>query len=122
QSAPQDFVIATGQQHSVREFVDAAAQELEMTVRWVGAGVDEKGIDSSGRCIVAVDPKLFRPTEVDMLLGDASKAQRSLGWRPKTSFAQLGSEMVREDVRQVRRETHRSATGSAEGASLWLSA
>jgi GDPmannose 4,6-dehydratase len=93
-------VIATGEQHSVREFVELAAQELNMKIHWVGEGVEEKGFDSSGRCIVAVDERYFRPAEVETLLGDASKAHRKLGWRPRTSFSQLVAEMVREDMKE----------------------
>jgi GDPmannose 4,6-dehydratase len=101
QDAPEDFVIATGEQHSVRDFVELAAQELGMKIRWVGQGAEEKGLDGSGRCIVAVDRRYFRPTEVDTLLGDATKAREKLGWKPKTSFAQLVSEMVREDLKEA---------------------
>jgi GDPmannose 4,6-dehydratase len=104
QAAPEDFVIATGQQRSVREFVDLAAEELGMKIRWVGEGVDEKGFDSAGQCVVAVDPRYFRPTEVETLLGDASKALGKLGWKPRTSFRELVSEMVREDLNVAERE------------------
>jgi GDPmannose 4,6-dehydratase len=95
---PEDFVIATGEQHSVREFVAAAGRALGMKVRWRGKGVQEKGYDAKGQCIVAVDPRYFRPTEVDSLLGDASKARRKLGWKPKVKFPELVAEMVREDL------------------------
>ena len=105
QDKPEDFVIATGEQHSVREFVAAAAAGLGITVRWEGEGVDEKGYDESGRCIVAVDPAYFRPTEVETLLGDASKAKARLGWRPRVSFGELVSEMVREDMRDAQRDS-----------------
>jgi len=101
QSSPEDFVIATGEQHSVREFIEVAAQELGMKIRWSGDGVEEKGFDSSGRCLVAVDPRYFRPTEVETLLGDASKAHDRLGWVPKTSFHELVAEMVREDLKDA---------------------
>jgi GDPmannose 4,6-dehydratase len=104
QDKPEDFVIASGVQYSVRDFVDAAAQELGMQVRWEGAGVDEKGFDSNGKVIVAVDPKYFRPTEVESLLGDASKAKTKLGWTPRTSFKELVQEMVREDLRATERD------------------
>jgi GDPmannose 4,6-dehydratase len=90
QDCPEDFVIATGVQYSVRDFVNVAATELGMNICWQGRGVDEKGFDSSGRCIVAVDPAYFRPTEVETLLGDPSKAKTKLGWEPRTSFAELG--------------------------------
>jgi GDPmannose 4,6-dehydratase len=98
QEVPDDFVIATGVQYSVREFVDAAAKELGLTVRWEGSGVDEKGYDSQGKCIVAVDPRYFRPTEVETLLGDATKAHQKLGWKPKITFDQLVSEMAKADM------------------------
>jgi GDPmannose 4,6-dehydratase len=105
QPAPEDFVIATGQQHSVREFVETAAHELGIVVRWEGQGADEKGYDhETGRCIVAIDPRYFRPTEVDTLLGDASKAKARLGWVPRTSFKQLVAEMVREDLKSAERD------------------
>ncbi|HTP63191.1 MAG TPA: GDP-mannose 4,6-dehydratase [Burkholderiales bacterium] len=100
---PQDFVIATGKQHSVRELIELAAQELGMTVRWKGKGADERGYDAKGRVIVAIDPRYFRPTEVDSLLGDASKARKLLGWKPRTSFRQLVAEMAREDLREAKR-------------------
>jgi GDPmannose 4,6-dehydratase len=104
QNEPEDFVIATGIQHSVREFVDEAAAELGMTITWEGSGKDEKGYDSTGRCIVAVDPRYFRPTEVETLLGDATKARQKLGWEPKISFKNLVSEMVREDLKLSERD------------------
>lgn len=104
QEKPEDFVIATGEQHSVREFVEAAAEELGMTLRWTGSGVDERGYDENGRCIVAVDPRYFRPTEVETLLGDASRAREKLGWQPRTRFAELVSEMVREDLSEAQRD------------------
>jgi GDPmannose 4,6-dehydratase len=104
QPQPEDFVIATGEQHSVRDFVTAAARELGMVVRWEGQGVAEKGYDAEGRCIVAVDPRYFRPAEVDTLLGDASKAHARLGWRPQVTFRQLVAEMVREDLKSAERD------------------
>ncbi|WP_297479745.1 GDP-mannose 4,6-dehydratase [Ferrovum sp.] len=104
QDHAEDFVIATGVQYSVREFIMAAAQELGITVRWEGTGVDEKGYDATGKCIVAVDPRYFRPAEVETLLGDASKAKEKLGWTPKTSFRELVAEMVREDLRSAERD------------------
>ena len=105
QNEPQDFVIATGQQFSVRDFVNAAANELNISIRWEGEGVEEKGVDEkSGECIVAVDPRYFRPTEVETLLGDASKAKRELGWEPRTSFHELVSEMVAEDLKSAERD------------------
>jgi len=104
QDQPEDYVIATGEQHSVREFVDATAEELEIKVSWRGAGAEEKGYDAGGRCIVAVDPRYFRPAEVDSLLGDASKARTKLGWRPRVKFRELVSEMVREDLKLAERD------------------
>jgi len=101
---PEDFVIATGVQYSVRQFVDAAARELGITVRWEGSGVEEKGYDAQGQCIVSVDPRYFRPTEVETLLGDATKAREKLGWKPVTSFDDLVKEMVLEDLRTAERD------------------
>ncbi len=94
QDTPDDYVIATGVQYSVREFVDAAAKELQMTVRWEGSGVNEKGYASQGKCVIAVEQRYFRPTEVETLLGDASKAHHRLGWKPRITFEQLVSEMA----------------------------
>lgn len=104
QDQPEDFVIATGVQYSVRDFVDAAAKELDLTIRWEGLGVEEKGFDNEGRCVVAVDPRYFRPTEVETLLGDATKAKEKLGWVPETSFDDLVAEMVREDLKSAQRD------------------
>ncbi|CAG9177784.1 GDP-mannose 4,6-dehydratase [Cupriavidus respiraculi] len=104
QDKPEDFVIATGVQYSVRDFVDAAAEELGMQIRWEGEGVDEKGYDTDNKCIVAVDPRYFRPTEVETLLGDPSKAREKLGWTPRTSFKELVAEMVREDLSAAQRD------------------
>jgi GDPmannose 4,6-dehydratase len=105
QEKPEDYVIATGEQHSVREFVDIAAAEIGITLRWDGKGVEEKGFDAaSGRCLVEVDPRYFRPTEVESLLGDASKARAQLGWTPRTSFRQLVTEMMQEDLKAAQRD------------------
>ena len=104
QELPDDFVIATGVQYSVRDFVDIAARELGIFVRWEGEGLDEKGYDESGKCIVSVDPRYFRPTEVETLLGDASKAKTKLGWEPKITFDELVKEMVREDLKSAERD------------------
>jgi GDPmannose 4,6-dehydratase len=104
QDQPEDFVIATGRQYSVRDFVDAAAQELDMTIRWEGSGVEEKGYDAEGRCVVKVDPEYFRPTEVETLLGDPTKAREKLGWTPKINFEELVGEMVREDLKLARKD------------------
>jgi GDPmannose 4,6-dehydratase len=98
QDFADDFVIATGEQHSVREFVEVAAAELDIAIEWEGVGIDEKGYDQKGRCVVEVDPRYFRPTEVNSLLGDPSKARRVLGWKPKVTFEQLVCEMVRADM------------------------
>lgn len=104
QERPEDFVIATGVQYSVRDFVNAAAEELGIAIRWEGQGVEEKGYDADGKCIVQVDPRYFRPTEVETLLGDPTKAKEKLGWTPKTSFQELVSEMVREDLKSAERD------------------
>ena len=104
QEQPKDYVIASGEQHSVRDFVDAAARELDIMVRWEGKGVDEKGYDASGQCIVAVDPRYFRPTEVETLLGDPARAKAELGWEPTTPFEALVAEMVREDFKSAQRD------------------
>jgi GDPmannose 4,6-dehydratase len=99
QKEARDYVIATGEQHSVREFVDLAANYLGMDIAWEGSGAEEKGIDKQGNLVVAVDPRYYRPTEVETLLGDASKARRELGWEPKVSFRELVKEMVAEDLK-----------------------
>ena len=105
QDQPEDFVIATGVQYSVREFVVTAAKELDIQVRWEGKGVEEKGYDAiTGKCIVQVDPRYFRPTEVETLLGDSTKAREKLGWTPKTTFHELVSEMAREDLKSAQRD------------------
>ena len=104
QDKPDDFVIATGEQYSVRDFVNAAAKEVGLKLTWKGDGVNEKGLDERGRCIVSVDPKYFRPTEVETLLGDPSKAHRKLGWKPKIRFADLVAEMMREDLKSAERD------------------
>jgi GDPmannose 4,6-dehydratase len=105
QSEPEDFVIATGVQHSVREFAEYAATLLGMRLDWSGRGADERGVDTkSGRTIVKIDRRYFRPTEVETLLGDASKANKKLGWKPQTSFETLVEEMVTEDLGLARRD------------------
>ena len=103
QQAPDDYVIATGEQHSVREFMEAAAGAIDMHIDWVGRGVDERGV-WNGRTIATVDPGYFRPTEVESLLGDASKARQKLGWQPKTPFNELVKEMAEADLRAAERE------------------
>jgi GDPmannose 4,6-dehydratase len=104
QDKPQDYVIATGEQHSVREFVQRCAALLDLDLAWEGVGVDEKAIDKSGNTIVAVDHRYFRPTEVETLLGDPSKARRELGWTPRTSFDELVREMVASDLKAAQRD------------------
>jgi GDPmannose 4,6-dehydratase len=104
QDQPQDYVIATGHQYSVRDFIERAAEPLGIRLRWQGEGVEEQGIDAEGRVVVAVDPRYFRPAEVDTLLGDASKAHRELGWKPRIGFAELVSEMVTEDLKEAERD------------------
>jgi GDPmannose 4,6-dehydratase len=104
QEQAEDYVIATGVQYSVREFVEAAANEIGLAITWRGDGIDEKGYDANGKCIVAVDPRYFRPTEVETLLGDASKAKQELGWVPKISFRELVAEMMREDLKAAERD------------------
>src|SRR6266478_133315 len=105
QDKPEDFVIATGEQHSVRDFVNFAAEEVGIRIRWEGNGLYEKGYNvETGQRIVAIDPRYFRPTEVETLLGDASKARLKLGWVPRTSFRELVSEMMREDLKLAERD------------------
>jgi GDPmannose 4,6-dehydratase len=104
QEVPEDFVIATGVQYSVRDFVNAAAKELSIHITWQGEGVDETGTDENGNVIIKVDPRYFRPTEVETLLGDPTKAKEKLGWTPKTTFLELVSEMVREDLKSAERD------------------
>jgi GDPmannose 4,6-dehydratase len=104
QEKPEDYVIATGQQYAVRDFVKAAAEELGLDLTWQGSGVEEKAFDRRGRCLVAVDPHYFRPAEVENLLGDASKARAKLGWSPKTTFRQLVAEMAAGDLKIAERD------------------
>ena len=105
QDEPDDYVIATGEQHSVREFIEAAAAELAIDIEWRGDGVDEVGIDkSTGAQIVGVDPRYFRPTEVETLLGDPQKAKKKLGWEAKIPFADLVREMIKADHESARRD------------------
>jgi GDPmannose 4,6-dehydratase len=104
QDVAEDFVIATGVQFSVREFVDAAAQEIDLGITWRGTGIEEKGYNPDGKCIVSVDPRYFRPTEVETLLGDASKAKEKLGWVPKITFKELVAEMMTEDLKSAERD------------------
>ena len=110
QDAPEDFVIATGVQRTVRDFVVAAATELGIKIRWAGSGTQEEGFDAkTGARIIAVDPRYLRVSDVDGLVGDASKAREKLGWKPCTSFEQLVAEMVQEDLRRARIEASRKA-------------
>ena len=110
QAQPEDFVIATGEQHSVREFAELAFREVGMEIEWRGRGVEEVGVAVSGHgapdgsAVVAVDPHYFRPSDVETLLGDPSKASEKLGWRPRTTFKELVAEMVREDLKQAERD------------------
>ena len=110
QEQAEDFVIATGIRYSVRDFVNAAAEELGMRLTWRGEGPDEVGMLASAsgnvepRTIIKIDSRYFRPTEVETLLGDPSKARKKLGWTPKTTFQELVSEMVREDLKSAERD------------------
>jgi len=105
QDTPDDYVIATGKQYSVRQFVDAAAAELGIPLRFEGQGLDEKAYHAqTGKCLVAVDPRYFRPTEVETLLGDPTKAHTKLGWKPRITFDQMVSEMVKADLRDAERD------------------
>jgi GDPmannose 4,6-dehydratase len=105
QQQPEDFVIATGRQYSVRKFVETAGAQLGMQIEWSGSGVQEQGIDkNTGRAVVKIDPRYFRPTEVETLLGDASKAREKLGWTAQTSFEDLVREMVDTDLEAARRD------------------
>jgi GDPmannose 4,6-dehydratase len=99
QEKPDDFVISTGVQYSVRDFVNKACEVLDIKISWEGEGADEKGYDDNGRCIVQVDPKYFRPAEVETLLGDFSKAKKLLNWEPSITFDELVTEMVESDLK-----------------------
>jgi GDPmannose 4,6-dehydratase len=107
QQEPDDFVLATGEMHSVREFVEKAFAQIDRRIEWRGAGVGEKGVDQTGRVLVEVDPRYFRPTEVDLLIGNPSKAHSKLGWHHKTSFDALVREMIDADMVAVRLEQDR---------------
>jgi GDPmannose 4,6-dehydratase len=105
QEQPEDYVIATGESHSVREFVEKAFGEIETKIVWEGSGADETGKDSeTGKSLVKIDPGYFRPTEVDFLLGDPTKARLKLGWEPTVSFDELIKMMVREDMKEAERD------------------
>ena len=103
QKKPDDFIIATGKQHSVREFIELSAKELNMKIKWKGKGIKEKGYDQHGNCIVECKKKYLRPLEVDTLIGDARKARKILKWAPKISFKELIKEMVREDLKILKK-------------------
>jgi GDPmannose 4,6-dehydratase len=106
QPEPEDYVVATGQQHSVRDLIEVAAGKLDIRIRWEGKGLEEKGLDAAtGKPIVAIDPRYFRPAEVDTLLGDPSKARRQLGWEPRISFEELVTEMVTADLKDAEKDT-----------------
>lgn len=105
QEQPEDFVIATGETHEVRKFVGLAFKEIGIDIEWAGQGVDEKGIDrATGKILVEVDARYFRPTEVELLLGDATKAQKKLGWKAKTTLEELCSMMVQADLEQAKKD------------------
>ena len=105
QDKPEDYVIATGIQYSVKELVEIAAQKLDMSIRWEGKGADEKGVDDeTGRVVIAVDPQYYRPTEVNELLGDASKAREKLGWKPATTFEDMIAEIVEADLEEAKKD------------------
>ena len=103
QEQPEDYTISTGEQHTVREFIEVAAQELNINIKWEGSGINEKG-SWKGSKIISVDPYYFRPTEVETLLGDSTKAKKKLGWSPKTTFIELVKEMVEADLREAERD------------------
>jgi len=105
QDEPEDYCISTGVQYSVRDFVDAAFKEVGVSIRWEGSGIDEKGVnEASGKVLVEVDPRYFRPTEVETLLGDSSKAREKLGWVPEITLEDMVAEMVREDLKIAERD------------------
>jgi len=105
QDKPEDFTISTGVQYTVRDFVNAASKELGMELKWTGDGIDETGVDiSTGKTIVRVDSRYFRPTEVETLLGDSTKAREQLGWTPKISFEELVKEMVMHDLNEAKKD------------------
>jgi GDPmannose 4,6-dehydratase len=104
QEVPEDFVIATGEQYTVRQFVNAAAEEMGMHLTWLGRGLEEQALDINGRCVVAVDPHYFRPSDVENVVGDASKARAKLGWKPKIAFREIVAEMAMADLHAAERE------------------
>jgi GDPmannose 4,6-dehydratase len=105
QDEPDDYVIATGVHYSVREFIEIAARQLDLSIRWEGTGVDEKGINAeTGQVMVSVDPRYFRPTEVEKLLGDAGKARKKLRWTPRITLEQLIAEMIEADLKEAQKD------------------
>ena len=105
QDSPEDFIISTGEQHTVREFLEIAAKEVGIDIEWSGTDINEIGRDKvSGNIIVRIDKRYFRPTEVDSLLGDSSKAKNKLGWKPKITFGQLVKEMMESDLIEAERD------------------
>ena len=105
QNKPEDFTISTGEQHSVRDFIEIAAKEIDIEVRWKGEGVDEVGIDTkTENIIIRIDKRYFRPTEVETLLGDSTKAKNKLNWQPKISFQELVTEMVLSDLEEAKKD------------------
>jgi GDPmannose 4,6-dehydratase len=104
QTEARDYVIATGEQHSVRDFTTLAAQHLDIQLTWEGSGVDEKAFDQHGKQIVSIDPRFFRPAEVETLLGDPAKAKKDLGWEPLTTFEKLVEEMILDDLQSAERD------------------
>jgi GDPmannose 4,6-dehydratase len=111
QEKPDDYVLATGEMHTVRDFVEAAFSQIGCQIEWRGSGHDEQGIDTrSGKLLVAIDPRYFRPTEVDQLVGDATKAQQRLGWKPRYFFADIVREMVASDIALLASEPRRLGT------------
>ena len=110
QDAPEDFVIATGEQFTVRDFVNTAADEMGMSLTWKGRGLEEQAFNTHGRCVVAVDPQFFRPSDVENVVGDASKARTKLGWKPKTTFREIVAEMATSDLRLAECERYAMKT------------
>ena len=104
QDEPEDYVIATGVQHSVREFIEEAVKFININITWKGEGNEEQGYDPGGNCIVVIDPRYYRPTEVDALLGDPSKAKEKLGWEPKVAFKELIKEMMESDLEHAKKD------------------
>lgn len=104
QEQAEDFVVATGVQYTVREFIEFAARTIDIDITWKGDAVDEKGYDQNGNCIIEVDPRYFRPAEVESLLGDPTKAKEKLGWAPKTSLQEMIDEMMQADMKMVKNE------------------